>query len=104
MNVGEYGVEFVFAASFDMSAETGLALHFTKPSGALLTVTNPAVYIQNAPLVTAQFGTLAANTYAIYVFLNGDVNEAGLWSVRLIYDDAAPQHLISNVTTFTVGP
>lgn len=104
MNKGEYGVRFVFAASFDMSDETSLTLSFTKPDGTVLNVSSPDVYIVDAPLVTAQYGTLSANTYANYITKNGDVDQAGVWSVRLTYNDATPQHLISNITTFTVGP
>lgn len=103
MNVNEYGVEFVFGASFDMSAKTNLTLNFTKPNGASLSVSSPAVYIVNAPIVTS-LGTLDANTYAVYITQNGDIDQAGNWSVRLVYDDATPAHLISNIATFTVGP
>lgn len=105
MNVGEYGVEFVLGTGFDMSANTGLALVFTKPDASVLTVTNPAVTINASPYVgaTTPPGTFAGNTYFQYTFLNGDVNQAGLWSVRGHYLSSGVL-LISDPTTFTINP
>lgn len=103
MNAGEFGVQFVFAASFDLSAETNLTLNFLSPTGVHLTVQAPAVTIQNSPLVTP-FGTLDANTYALYTFQQADITEPGTWFVRLSYDASGPVHLISNTASFLVGP
>lgn len=101
MNVNEYGVQFVLGVSFDMSANTGLSLIFTKPSGDVLTVTNPAVTIAASP-VTTTAGVFAANTYFLYTFVSGDVDEAGSWTVRGTYDASGPVHLISDAATFTI--
>lgn len=103
MNVNEYGVVFAFSTSFDMSSFTSISVDFTKPDGTTLTVTNPSVTVPNTDLVTT-LGTFLANKYAKYVFQNGDVNQSGLWSARVVYTDATPQHLISDVGTFTVNP
>lgn len=106
MNVGESGVRFLIGVGYDMSAYTGLSITFTKPDGEELTVTNPEVSISASPVVTTE-GTFAANTYGIYIFEDGDVDQDGLWSARLTYDDNAspvPQHLISDVATFTINP
>lgn len=104
MNVNEYGVVFCFLASFDMASYTGLTLTFTKPSGSVLVATEPDVSIVNASRATP-LGTAAANTYALYTFQAGDVDEVGVWSARLTFDNAVPQHLISNLgAEFTVDP
>lgn len=97
MNVGEYGVVFAFDASFDMSAKTSLSLALTKPDGTVLTKTPT---LGTIPLVTT-LGTFAANEYVTYTFINGDVNQAGIWCAQLTYNDAS-QHLISDFGHFTV--
>ena len=104
MNVNEWGVELLFSTGFDMSAFTAISMIFTKPDGTTLTVTNPgttALIVGTADAVTT-LGTFLAHKYLQYTFQNGDVNQAGSWSVRVTYTDAT-QHLISDSTTFTVG-
>ena len=54
--------------------------------------------------VTTPVGIFAADTYATYTFTSGQVNQSGLWSVRLTYQDASPAQLISTIGTFTVNP
>lgn len=106
MNSGEFGVQYVLGTSFNMVANTGLALVFTRPDGTVLTVTNPAVTINAAvytPTTTPNLGTFAGNTYFLYTFANGDVNQSGLWSVRGHYL-ASGVLLLSNPSTFTVNP
>lgn len=85
-----------------MSGFTSIAIDFVKPDGTTLTVTNTTgVTVPNTDLVTT-LGTFLANKYAKYVFQNGDVDQAGQWAARVVYTDATPQHLISDVGTFTV--
>lgn len=103
MNVGEWGVEFCFSTGFDMSGFTSISIKFTKPDGSFLTVSNPDVSVPNSPVNTT-LGTFSAKEYAAYTFKNGDVNQAGVWSARVTYQDATPQELISDVGTFTVNP
>lgn len=100
MFVNEYGLQIQFGVSFDMSANTSLAMHFTKPDGTLLNVTAALGTVQ----IVTTLGIFAANTYGTYIFQNGDVNQAGQWQVRLIYDDASPAHLISSIGLFEVLP
>lgn len=102
MNVGEYGVKFRIAVGFDISAATALALTFIKPSEVVLNVTT-GVSVGVGNLVTPA-GTFTTGTWAEYTFANGDVDEAGTWTVRLIYDDATGQHLLSELVTFEVYP
>lgn len=112
MNVNEYGIQFAFwtgnpgGGGFNLAGFTSLQINFTKPDGTALTVTNlttpNAVSISNQTLVTS-LGTFAPNTYFLYTFKNGDVNQAGAWTARAIYTDAV-QHLISGIATFTIGP
>jgi hypothetical protein len=101
MNVNEWGVAFVFSTGFDMSSFTSISITFTKPDATTLVVTNPAVTVPNFDLVTTE-GTFLANKYAKYIFVSGDVNQAGDWSAIVTYDDATPQHLISDRGTFTI--
>jgi hypothetical protein len=99
MNVNEYGVVLQFCVSFNMSAYTNLSITFTKPD--LTTLTVPATL--GAITVSTPLGTFAAQTYATYVFVQGNVDQAGEWSARLTYQDAGPTQLISTPRTFTVG-
>jgi hypothetical protein len=102
MNVGEYGVDFLLGTGFDLSAYSTLTITFTKPDKTQMVVTGASVTISSSPVSTSA-GNFAGNTYAIYVFQNGDVDQAGLWSVRLAYTAAGPVHLTSDITTFTVN-
>jgi hypothetical protein len=86
-----------------MSAYTTVQIQFDKPDGiTTLTVANPNVTVPNTNLSTT-LGLFLANQYAYYVFQPGDVDQSGLWTARVIYQDGTPQHLISDVGTFTVG-
>jgi hypothetical protein len=100
MNVNEFGVNLQFEVSFNMAAFTSLSLTFTKPDLTTLTVT-PALGIVDT---TTPLGVFAADTYVVYTFLAGQVNQAGNWSARLTYQDGSPAQLISTPGTFTVGP
>lgn len=102
MNNGEWGVVFRLSTGFDMSSSTALSLAFTKPSGEVLTKTNPAVTVGSGNVSTT-LGTFLSTKYVNYTFANGDVDEAGEWDVRLTYDDGT-LHLISNPATFTINP
>ncbi len=101
VNKDEYGVACVFNTAYDMSTFTTLQIQFTKPvSGDILlaTATCPAV---NA--VTA-LGTFLANQYAQYFFVDGDLNELGVWYARVIYTKTGSPNvqLISNISSFEV--
>lgn len=131
MNVGEYGIAFLFSTGFNMQESTGLSLTFAKPDGTQLTVTDPAVSVgttakSSAPstcccqppvdgcstcqefpcccenAVPAEPITFAPFLYVQYVFQSGDVDQAGCWSARLTYLDATPRKLISDPGTFMV--
>lgn len=103
MNVNDYGVGFLFGTGFNMSADINLKLAFTKPSTATLIVQSPAVALGIVDVQTP-LGIFLANQYAIYTFAEGDVDEAGSWTVRLTYNDGTPRQLISNIAQFVVGP
>ncbi len=102
VNEGEFGVACVFYTAYDMSGYTDLQIQFTKPvSGDLLTVDATC---PNVDVVTA-LGTFLANEYAQYFFVDGDLDEVGVWYARVIYDkeDASPAlRLISNSSSFEV--
>lgn len=100
MNVGEYGVVLQFGVSFSLINETSLMFLFERPDTTTFT---RAATLGNVPVSTT-FGTFAANQYATYTFVNGDINQTGAWSVRLIYQDNTPAQLISTPGTFVVQP
>lgn len=103
MNVGEWGIGFAFSTAFNMSAFTTIGIEFVKPDGTtVLMVSNPDVSVPNIDLSTT-VGLFLANKYALYTFQAGDVDQIGTWAARVIYDDATPQHLISDVGTFLVN-
>lgn len=101
MNVNEWGIRFAFSTGFDLRDYTNLVIDFTKPSGAVLSVSSPNVTVPPVDLTTT-IGFFPANTYAEYVFQPGDVDEVGNWTARLTYDDGS-QHLISDIGNFTVN-
>lgn len=106
MNVDEYGLVFAFNTSFDLSAQTSLSLTFTKPDNSTLTVTSSGsdLAVGSGPL-TAEDGTVYADgEYVTYTIQDGDIDQEGEWQARVTYNDAAGQHLISDVGTFTVDP
>lgn len=102
MNVGNYGVIFAQSTGYDLTGFSTLEITFTKPSGAVLTVSNPAVSAPEVDIETT-VGLMPAGTYSHYVFVAGDVDEVGEWSVRTTFDDGS-QHLTSDVATFTIYP
>lgn len=104
INENEYGVACVFNTSFNMSSFTTLQIQFTKPDG--ITVLTATATCPNTNITTS-LGTFLANQYAQYYFQAGDLNQTGVWSARVLYTNtgASPaQHLISNISTFTVNP
>lgn len=112
MNVGNYGNTFVggtgySGAGFDLSAYTNLTLVFTLPDGAELTVESPDVVLGVINYTLPNGRVFNANQYVTYVFLVDQVTVAGNWRVRLIYDDdvvVPPDHFISSIGNFVVGP
>lgn len=98
MNVGEYGLAFNLNVNYDLSAATSLSIAITRPDG---TVINGAPTAGAVDLVTP-LGMFLAHQYAVYVFANGDLNQAGNYSARLTYTDAT-KRLIAPPTGFTVN-
>lgn len=109
MNVGEYGVQFAFGTGFDMSSNTSLSLVFTRPDDTMLTASASlgTTAITTTLTVQGQPVTFQANQWMFYYFLDGDVTVPGQWNVRGIMDNSSaspPEHLISDIGTFIVGP
>lgn len=100
MNVGEYGVLFQLSVGFNISGFTTLTLVITRPDGTSFTRTNPTVSAPAVDVMTTM-GLFLANTYGQYTFQVGDLSLAGTYCAELTYDDAT-QHLISDVTHFTI--
>lgn len=102
MNVNEYGIAFNLNVGFNISGNQALSLAFTRPGGSTFTATKPAVSVGASPISTTS-GPFAANEYCVYIFKDGDLTEAGTYTVRLTYTDAT-KRLISDAVTFTVNP
>jgi len=105
MNVGEYGIAFNLNVSYNISAFTTLTLNITRPDATTISRTGADVTAPATPLVTS-LGTFAANEYAKYYFKSGDLSQAGQYTVRLVFDNAAavpPLHLVSDIASFTVN-
>ncbi len=103
VNENEYGIACVFSTAYDMSGFSSVSMQFIKPDGTILLVSSPDVTVPVVDLVTV-LGTFLANTYTQYIFQDGDLDQTGVWSCRVIYDETTPLHLISNSSTFTVTP
>lgn len=103
MNVNEYGVQFQFGTGFDLTSYSSLSIKFTKPDLTTLTVTSPSVTVGNTTISTTE-GIFSAGTYALYTFVNGNVDQAGEWTARLTYTDANPRLLTSTIVNFTIYP
>lgn len=101
VNVSEYGVALNFNANYDLSGSTNLLLSFIRPDGTLFT---GAPTVPTTDLVTTDQGTFTAKKYARYLFKDGDLTRPGEYTVRLIYMDASPKRLVSDVTSFMVYP
>ncbi len=105
VNEGEFGVACVFYTAYDMSGYTEISIQFTKPDGTILApVSADGVTVPNVDVVTA-LGTFLANEYAQYFFVDGDLDQTGVWYARVIYDEdtaTPPLHLISNSSSFEV--
>lgn len=107
MNVNEYGVIFAFSTGFNMASNSSLQLQFWKPDNPWsadnnLTPSLTKVAALGVGSLVTTLGTFVSNMYVTYTFINGDVNQAGQWASRVVYNDAT-QHLISDVAYFTVS-
>jgi len=95
----EFGIQFVMGTGFDMSAQTGLQFTFLKPD-ASTKITVPGT-LGTTELVTSA-GTFAANTWASYIFADGDLDQAGIWKAELRFQDGSPSQLFSTIAEFEV--
>ncbi len=102
VNETEFGIPYVFSIGRNMQNFTEISIEFTKPDGTILLVSDPDVTVPAVSIFTV-LGLFAANTYAQYAFQEGDLDQYGTWTARLIYTDASPLHLTSNRSNFTVN-
>lgn len=101
MNVSEFGLVLNVMVSYDISGFTNLGMDFTRPDGSTFSVVKPAVSVGTVALPTTT-GSFAANQYATYTFADGNLNQAGVYTVRVNCSNAA-QRLVSDPVTFTVN-
>ena len=110
MKTGESGTTFIVGTGlngtgFDLSAYTKLTLIFTLPNGTILTVTTPTVTL-GITAIPVPGGTLNSHQYVSCVLQPGQVSVAGVWQVRLIYDQntaTPPIHFSSATEKFIVA-
>ena len=101
LTVGEYGVVIRVNVGIDVSEYTSISLIFTKPSGAVLEVENPLVYVPSTD-VNTNLGVFYGKKYCEYSFKEGDLDQCGNWTVRVVYVDQSKK-LISPIKNFTVS-
>lgn len=105
----EFGIRFAMGVSFDMSGQTDLEFHFIKPD--CVTELLVAGVLGTSPLVT-DVGTFAADEWAYYDFVAGDLDQASdarnKWRVDLRYQGTngpiANAQLFSEPVQFDVDP
>ena len=109
----EYGVRFVLGTSFDMSANTDLQFHFIKPDCISELFVDGV--LGTSP-ITTDAGIFAANEWAYYDFVDGDLDQASddanQWRADLRYQGPnssgspviASAQLFSEPVSFEVDP
>jgi hypothetical protein len=95
---GTYGIDFVMGSSFDMSGNTSLLITFLKPDKTTLAVAATLGTVQK----TTSEGIFAANEWAFYTFVNGDIDQVGDWAAVLDYFVAPTEAIPSTTANFTV--
>lgn len=102
--VDEYGMDFVMGVSFDMSGNTSLQFTFLKPDKTTLVV----VGVLGTVAINTTEGLFAANTWASYTFVNGDLDQVGTiaagdpWNAVLDYFVGATEKFTSTEAVFSV--
>ena len=103
----EFGIRFVLGVSFDMSGQTDLQFHFIKPDCVTeLLVTG----VLGTTEIITDAGVFAANEWAYYDFVDGDLDQASdganLWRADLRYqgtnDTIVDAQLFSEPVSFEV--
>lgn len=106
IRVGEVGKAFRYSTGLDMSANTALTLNFTKPDGTTLQKTKLTVNAVSAPAVAlvndVDLGNVPASTYMEFASVAADFDQAGIWEVCGIYNDATPNEFHGSKVEFTV--
>jgi len=103
IKAGEIGKQFVYATGYDLSAKTSLEIHITKPDGTMVTVVNARLSISATPINDADLGTIAGNTYMLFLTQATDFPVAGTYTVCGVYNDATPRTYYGEHATVEVG-
>ena len=106
---GNFGVQFIMGVSFDMSLQDSLQFHFIKPD-CITELFVPGVL--GTSTITVDGLEFAANTWASYDFVDGDLDQASdganLWRVDLRYEGdngtITNARLFSEPASFEVSP
>ena len=101
MRVGEIGKIINLTTGFDLSGASVLSVILTKPSGVTVTKTGASVL---APSVSdpATNPPLVSDEYFQYTTEAADIDEAGLWSICGVYEDATPKKFFTDDAKFNV--
>lgn len=110
LRVGEYGATALIRVSgggFNLSSNTDVQMVFTKPDGTSVTkaLSTTGGMTVGGGVTDADLGALAANTYAEYAPEVGFLDQAGAWTVKLVYINTGaspPQQVIGGPAKFTV--
>ncbi len=105
----EFGIRFILGTSFDMSGETDLQFHFIKPDCITEFF---AIGVLGTTEITTDAGIFAANEWAYYDFVDGDLDQssdaANKWRADLRYQGpngpVDPAQLFSEPVSFDVDP
>ena len=113
MIVGEYGKRLILQTAYNVSGnvgDDGLQMELTKPDGTFVEFNkasaNPVTLGATADTVTDEKGrqySLAANQYIYRDWASGDLNQAGTYKVRAVYQDSTKE-LRSKQVCFSVCP
>ena len=103
INANEKGISFALNVNYPLNGATTLTIEFTRPDGTTFTGT-PTISATPLDASAQGQGTFAANQYALYPFVQGDLTKAGEYIVRLRYDNPPTMGLHSDPASFTVNP
>ena len=99
-NVGEYGIAYDVNVNYDLSAATKVQMDITRPDKTKI---GGDAVVGLVDLVTQDMGTFPAKKYCTYVFKDGDLNQTGDYTARVVYTDST-KRLICDPVGFSVNP
>ena len=99
----EIGKKVVYATYYDMSGNSSLEIHITRPDGSKLTVPSSRIFLTASPLVDPTLGTLPSSTYMQFLTEAADFPVPGAYEICGVYSDPTPKKYYGDRATFSVG-